>query len=118
MRNELSYTMQGGYSLPNLLPPQEAEIHLGKYAILRREYLKKHRRVVYMNLLTAGKLNQHLMEIELTAKTRMEQMVSQMAQNEGVSEELKERDQLRWVGMMNNLRQRAEEVVLKDLIYN
>ena len=115
--SELTYTMQGGYRLPNLLPPQEPEMHLGKYALLRRTYLKQHRRVTYTNLLTSGKLNQHLMEIEQTAKTRIEQIMAQMAKAEGVTEALKATDPLRWTGLMNNLRHSAEELVLSDLIY-
>ena len=116
--SELTYTMQGGYRLPNLLPPQEPEMHLGKYALLRRTYLKQHRRVTYTNLLTSGKLNQHLMEIEQTAKTRIEQIMAQMAKAEGVMEELKASDPMKWTGLMNNLRHSAEETVLAELIYN
>ena len=116
--SELTYTMQGGYRLPNLLPPQEPEMHLGKYALLRRTYLKQHRRVTYTNLLTSGKLNQHLMEIEQTAKTRIEQIMAQMAKAEGVTEELKARDQMKWVGLMNSLKAQAEEIILSELVYN
>ena len=116
--SELTYTMQGGYRLPNLLPPQEPEMHLGKYALLRRTYLKQHRRVTYTNLLTSGKLNQHLMEIEQTAETRIEQIMAQMAKAEGVTEELKASDPMKWTGLMNNLRHSAEETVLAELIYN
>ena len=116
--SELTYTMQGGYRLPNLLPPQEPQMHLGKYALLRRTYLKQHRRVTYTNLLTSGKLNQHLMEIEQTAKTRIEQIMAQMAKAEGVTEELKASDPMKWTGLMNNLRHSAEETVLAELIYN
>ena len=116
--SELTYTMQGGYRLPNLLPPQEPEMHLGKYALLRRTYLKQHRRVTYTNLLTSGKLNQHLMEIEQTAKTRIEQIMAQMAKAEGVTEELKASDPMKWTGLMNHLRHSAEETVLAELIYN
>ena len=116
--SELTYTMQDGYRLPNLLPPQEPEMHLGKYALLRRTYLKQHRRVTYTNLLTSGKLNQHLMEIEQTAKTRIEQIMAQMAKAEGVTEELKASDPMKWTGLMNNIRHAAEETVLNELIYN
>lgn len=116
--NGITYTMQGDYNLPNLLPPQEPEVHLGKYALLRRKFLKQNRRVTYTNLLTSGKLNQHLMEIEQTARSRMEQIVSQMAKEAGVTEELKSSDQMKWVGLMNNLRNAAEETVLNELIYN
>ena len=116
--NELTYTMQGDYNLPNLLPPQEEPVPHGKYALLRKKFLKEHRRVTYTNLLTSGKLNSHLAEIQQTAQRRMEQMVAQMAKENGVTEELKERDQMKWVCMMNNLQNAAEEVVLAELIYN
>lgn len=114
----LTYRREGDYNLPNLLPPQETEVHLGKYALLRRKFLKENRRVTYTNLLTSGKLNSHLMEVEQTALTRLEQMVPQMAKAEGVTEELKATDQMKWVGLMNNIRHSAEETILNELIYN
>lgn len=114
----LTYRKQGDYKLPNLLPPQEPELHLGKYALLRRSFLKENRRVTYTNLLTTGRLNSHLMEIEQAALTRLEQMVPQMAQAEGVTEELKATDQMKWVGLMNSIRHSAKEVILSDLIYS
>ena len=115
---KITYTMQGDYNLPNLLPPQEPEVHLGKYALMRRRYLKQNRRITYTNLLTSGKLNAHLTEIEQTAKSRLEQIISQMAQAEGVTEELKAADPMRWTGLMNNIKQSAEETVLQELIYS
>ena len=80
MKN-VTYTMQGDYRLPDLLPTQEPEIRLGKYALLRRRYLKEHRRVTYTNLLTSGKLNDHLLEIEQTVKQRLSQIIPQMMEN-------------------------------------
>ena len=114
---EVTYRMQNGFRVPNLLMPQTPEAYLGKYAELRREYLKKPRRVLYTNLKTSGALTEHLAEIEQTARKMVEQTVAQMAQTEGVTEELKETDPLRWTGLMNNLRHSAEELVLNDLIY-
>ena len=114
---EITYRMQDGFQVPNLLMPQTPEVHLGKYAELRRAYLKKRRRVLYTNLKTSGKLTEHLAEIEQTARKMVEQTVARMAQAEGVTEELKEIDPLRWTGLMNNLRHSAEELVLSDLIY-
>ena len=114
---EITYRMQDGFQVPNLLMPQTPEVHLGKYAELRREYLKKRRRVLYTNLKTSGKLTEHLAEIEQTARKLVEQTVARMAQNEGVTETLKATDPLRWTGLMNNLRHSAEELVLSDLIY-
>ena len=113
----ITYSKQGDYLLPNLLPPQAPTIPLGKYASMRSRYLKEHRKGTYMNLMTSGRLNHHLQEIEQTAKTRIEQMVSQMAQANGVTEELKATDQMKWVGLMNSIKAAAEEQVLKELIY-
>ena len=114
---ELTYTMKNGYRLPNLLPPQEPEVHLGKYALLRRRYLQQNRKVRFTNLLTSGKLNEHLMEVDKAANERMELLVAQMAQADGITEEMKATDQMKWVGLMNNIRMSAEEQVLKELIY-
>ena len=115
---EVTYRVQEGYRLPNLLMPQEAETHLGKYAELRRQYLMQHRRVLYTNLKTSGQLAAHLAEIEETAQRMVTQTVAQMAKAEGMTEELKAVDPQRWTGLMNNLKHSAEEAVLSDLIYN
>ena len=115
---EITYTRQGDYNLPNLLPPQEEPVPHGKYALLRKKFLKEHRRVTYTNLLTSGKLNSHLAEIQQTAQRRMEEIVAQMAKSQGVTEELKARDQMEWVRRMNAIRDSAEEVIRKELIYN
>ena len=112
------YTIKGGYRLPDLLPPQEPETALGKYGLLRRKYLKEHRKVLFTNLLTSGKLNEHLAEIDRTARQRVEQTVTAMAQAEGVTEELKAADPMKWVRLMSNLRNAAEETVLAELIYS
>ena len=114
----VTYTMKDGYRLPDLLPPQEPETALGKYGLLRRKYLKEHRKVLFTNLLTSGKLNAHLAEIDRTARQRVEQTVTAMAQAEGVTEELKASNQMKWVQMMNNIQNAAEETVLAELIYN
>lgn len=115
---EITYSRQGDYNLPNLLPPQEPEVALGKYALLRRKFLKENRRITYSNLLTSGKLNNHLAEIEQTALSRMDQVVAQMAKTEGVTEKLKARDPMMWGQLMNNLRNAAEETILAELIYS
>ena len=114
---EVTYRMQDGFQVPNLLMPQMPEAHLGKYAELRRQYLKQRRRVLYINLKTSCRLTEHLAEIEQTARQMVEQTVARMAHAEGVTEELKATDPLRWTGLMNNLRHSAEELVLSDLIY-
>ena len=115
---EITYTRQGDYNLPNLLPPQEEPVPHGKYALLRKKFLKEHRRVTYTNLLTSGKLNSHLAEIQQTVQRRTEEIVAQMAKAEGVTEELKASDQMKWVGLMNNIQNAAEEMVLAELIYS
>lgn len=115
---ELTYTNQGDYRLPNLAVPEEPEVHLGKYALLRRSYLKEHRRILFTNLLTSGKLTEHLLEIEEAAQNRMDQIVKAMAAQEGVTEELKACDQMEWVRLMNSFRDSAEEVIFRELIYN
>ena len=114
---QITYTKQGDYWLPNLLPPQEPQIPLGKYASMRRRFLQQHRKVTYTTLLTTGQLHAHLMEIEETARSRVESIVSQMAQTEGVTEEMKATDQMKWAGLMNNFRAAAEEQILEELIY-
>ena len=115
---EITYTRQGDYNLPNLLPPQEEPVPHGKYALLRKKFLKEHRRVTYTNLLTSGKLNSHLAEVQQTAQRRMEEIVAQMAKSQGVTEELKARDPMTWVGLMNNCKAQAEEILLTELIYS
>jgi len=117
MAEALTYRMEGDYQVPNLTVPEEAPAALGKYALLRKKYLKQNRRVLYLNYLTAGTLNGHLTEIELAATERMELMTRQMAESLGVTERMKADDQMRWVGMMNNIRHSAEEAILQDLIY-
>ena len=114
---EVTYRMQDGFQIPNLLMPQEPEVHLGKYAELRRQYLKKHRRVLYTNLKTSCRLTEHLAEIEQTAKAMVARSIQKMAEAEGLTEQMKEADPMRWMGLMNNLKHSAEEQVLKDLIY-
>lgn len=108
----------GRYRLPNLAVPEQPQVHLGKYALLRRSYLKEHRRILFTNLLTSGKLTEHMMEIEEAAQNRMEQIVKGMAAQDGVTEELKARDQMEWVRRMNAIRDSAEEVIRRELIYN
>ena len=108
--------MQEGFRVPNLLLHQESETHLGKYAELRRQYLMKHRRVLYINLKTSGKLTEHLAEIEESARKMVNQTVEQMARTEGLTESLKASDPMRWTGLMNNLKHTAEELVIQDLI--
>ncbi|MPN05886.1 hypothetical protein SDC9_153140 [bioreactor metagenome] len=113
---EMTYTMRGDYLLPDLTLPSQPSI--GKYGMLRKSFLKEHRKATYTSLLLSGKLMEHLAEIDRTARERVERMTAQMAGMEGVNEEMKSADPMKWVGLMNNLKHSAEETVLTELIYN
>lgn len=112
---ELTYTMQGDYLLPNLTPPESPTV--GKYGMLRHSYLRKHREGLYTGMLMKGNLNAHLEEVDREANRMLEQLTAQMAQEQGVTEELKAQDQMLWVQRMNNIRQAVEEQIFQDLIY-
>ena len=112
-----SYTKVGDYLLPNLVLDETERRHIGKYGRLRKRYLKEHRRALYTNLLLTGKLDQHLTEIDEACEDRMELIARQMAKREGVTEALKAADQMEWVRRMNSIRNRAEEIVLHELVY-
>jgi len=114
---ELTYRMESDYQIPNMALPEGPPVALGKYALLRKKYLKQQRRVLYLNLLTTGTLNSHLMEIEQTAVEQIELLTAQMAAAQGVDERLKAESQLLWVGRMNNIRACAEEIVLGEIVY-
>ena len=115
--SEITYTMQGDYQLPNLKLPEQQEVVLGKYASLRRKYLKEYHRVLYYNLLTSCKLEEHLAEVEQRATSMEETLVQQMAEKQGVTERLKAEDMMAWVRKMNNLRNSAQEIVLAEVVY-
>ena len=114
---ELTYRNENGYLLPNLKLKEKPEMTLGKYAYLREKYLKEHRKLLYMNLLSTDKLTEHLWDIEQAAFEMMETITKNMAVSEGVTEELKAKETMTWIGMMNNIRSSAEETILNDLIY-
>ena len=116
MKMEITYREEQGYNIPNLLPTQEPNYHLGKYASLRHSFLRNHRKADFINLLTTGKLNSHLAEIQRTAEKRVAEITKQMKKDLGVTEELKEKDQMKWVGLMNNIKASAEEIVITELI--
>lgn len=112
-----SYTKVGDYLLPNLTIDESEQQPVGKYGRMRKRYLKEHRPVLYTNLLLAGELDQHLAEIDEACEDRMELLTRQTAKQEGVTETLKAANQMEWVRRMNNIRNRAEEIVLHELIY-
>ena len=114
---KLTYSRKGDYLFPDLfLEPQEP-VSLGKYGCLRKTYLKEHRQGLYNELLLEGKLNQHLAEIEETAYDCFDRLTTQMAQAENVTESMKSADQMEWVQRMNSIRDRADEIILRDFIY-
>uniref|UniRef100_UPI0038CD65FD TnpV protein n=1 Tax=Schaedlerella arabinosiphila TaxID=2044587 RepID=UPI0038CD65FD len=115
---EITYTKQADYLIPDLTLPTEPELPLGRYALMHRDYLENHKRVTYLNLLTSGRLNGHLYQTEQTALQRLELLTKQLAKEQGVTEELKEKAPMQWLGMMNNIRSQAEEAILSELIYN
>ena len=112
-----TYSQQGDYFLPNLKMPKQPEYTISVWGQRRRRYLKKHRPILYTNLLTSCKLSEHLAEIDEECNERMESLVKDMAKQEGVTEVLKATDQMAWVRRMNNIRNRAEEIVLNEIVY-
>ena len=112
-----TYTQVGDHFIPDLVISETAQSPLGKYGRMRKRYLKEYRPVLYTDLLTTGKLDQHLAEIDRSCEERMELLISQMAKLEGVTEALKAADQMEWVRRMNSISSRAEEIVLRELVY-
>ena len=112
-----TYTRVGDYLLPDLVIEESDLRPVGKYGRMRKRYLKEHRPILYSNLLTAGKLHQHLSEIYDVCENRMDLLTRQMAMQEGVTEALKAFDQMEWVRNMNSIRSRAEEIVLNELVF-
>lgn len=113
-KNGLDYTLCGDYYLPNLLPTQD-EYEIGIYGKRYLQYIKEHDKILYINLLVSGKLGTHLAEIEERAQNIKAMLTKQMVEQEGVDEVLKEKNQMEWVRKMNNIRNRAEEIVNKEI---
>jgi hypothetical protein len=113
-----TYTLgEDGMYYPDLTLPEGDKPHYGKYGMLRKTFLKEHHRAIYDVLLLEGKLVAHLNEIDEAANNRMDILVAQMQKQQCIDEKLKARDQLAWVGRMNNIRNAAEEIVFHELIY-
>lgn len=118
MSNKIQYRQVGDYNIPNLIsPPIEATVRLSKWGMLHKDYLFKHKKVLFTTLLTQGKLYRYCAGIENQARDMFDTLVEQMKESEGVTEELKEQDQWEWVQRMGNIQQRANEIVCKELIY-
>ena len=118
MMSKITYRQVGDYLIPNLkLPPDEARVTLGKWGMLHKRYLEKHKKVLFSTLLGQGKLYQHCAEIEKQANEMYGFLIEQMKEIEGVTEKLKEQDQLEWIQRMGNIEQRIREIVCNELIY-
>lgn len=114
---ELTYMKTGEYLIPNLMMDEQPEGDIGVYGRMRKRFLKEHRKGTYNAMLMKGTLTQHLIETNEAAQDMMDKLIKQMAAVEGVTEALKRRDQMGWVGRMNSIRARADEIVRNDLIY-
>ena len=112
---EITYTLVGDYYRPNLAAPESPKV--GCWGMLRFNYLRKHRESLYTIMLMENTLNSHLEEIDRQAQEMEQQIISQLAQQEGVTEQLKAEKQMEWVAKMSNIRNRADEIILNDLIY-
>ncbi len=113
-----TYRQVGDYLIPNLVLPDDSNYQIGKYGRMRRSYLKEHRKILYSNYVVEGTLFKHLSEIDQACKNRMEIIISAMEKQEGVTETLKAADQMEWVRRKNSIRNRAEEIVLHELVYD
>ncbi len=114
----IGYTLQGDYYLPDLALPAEKEQPIGIWGQRHLRYIRQHKRLLYTNLLTACKLNSYLADIDRQSEELFSRLVKEMAEREGVTEELKAQNQMAWVGKMNNIRSRATEIVNNELIYS
>lgn len=113
-----TYRQVGDYFIPNLTLPDTGNYQIGKYGRMRRSCLKEHRQILYNNYVLEGTLSKHLAEIDQACNERMEIIVSAMSEQEGVTEALKAADQMEWVRRMNSIHNRAEEIVLHELVYD
>ncbi len=114
--NGLDYKLVGDYYLPCLKVPESPKV--GRFGLMYLDYLRNYKRITYSGLLISGKLKEHLENIDRQAEEMFSRLVKQMAKAEGITEQLKAADQLKWVGLMNNIRNRAEDIVYNELIYN
>ena len=111
-----TYREENGHLIPNVNIPEQTDYHIGKYGGMHLDYIKQHRRGRYTTLLTEGKLNVRLHEIDLEANEMLESIIAHLAAERGIDEDLKARDMLRWVAEMNNVKASAEEIVLREVV--
>lgn len=112
-----TYRQEGEYLIPNLTLPNGSDYEIGKYGRMRLAYLKEYRKILYTNYITEGTLSKHLSEIDQACNERMENLVPAMAKQEGATEALKAEDQMEWVCLMNSIRNRAEEIILREVVF-
>ena len=117
MATKITYTQQGDYLLPDLKLPDQPKVEIGIWGKRHLRYLKNHRPIIYTNLLTSCKLTAYLADIDKEANEMFERIVKQLAEKEGVNEQLKANDQMLWVRKMNNIRNQAMEIIDEELIY-
>ena len=115
--SELNYRASGDYLIPDLSLSETAETPLGKYGRMRKTYLKEHRPILWNRMILDGTIWQHLADVDRISYERMDTLIEGMKQTRGITEELKAKDQLRWVGEMNNIHAAAEEIVLREVVY-
>lgn len=113
----ISYTKKGDYLLPNLILKEKVQYNIGKYGLLRLEYIKKEKLGLYFDLLVDDKLNEYLHNIDITTMEKVQKLIKELAEKENINEELKSSIQMLWIGKMNNIKNRAEEIILKEYIY-
>lgn len=113
----ISYTKQGDYLLPNLILKDKEQFNIGKYGLLRLEYIKKEKLGLYFDLLVNDTLNEYLHDIDTTVMEKVQKLIKELSEKEKIDEELKQDNQMLWVNKMNNIKNIAEEIILKDYIY-
>ena len=113
----ISYTKQGDYLLPNLILKKKVQFNIGKYGLLRLQYIKKYKLGLYFDLLVNDTLNEYLHNIDITVMEKVQSLIKELAEKENISEKLKQDNQMLWVSKMNNIKNTAEEIILKEYIY-
>lgn len=113
----ISYTKQGDYLLPNLILKEKIQHNIGKYGLLRLQYIKKYKLGLYFDLLVNDTLNEYLHNIDTNVMEKVQKLIKELAEKENIDEELKQDNQMLWVSKMNNIKNIAEEIILKEYIY-
>ena len=113
----ISYTKKGDYLLPNLILKEKVQYNIGKYGLLRLEYIKKYKLGLYFDLLVNDTLNEYLHDIDVTVMEKVQSLIKELAEKDNINEELKQNNQMLWVSKMNNIKNIAEEIILKEYIY-